>query len=193
MLVLMLIPGGHVMAELDIYALNAQSPDATLAANGEHWRLFTDRVMGGVSSGQLGRDEISGRACLRMRGDVSLENNGGFVQMALDLGDRLRQQLPRFDGMALHVYGNAEPYNVHLRTGAMRYPWQSYRISFRAESAWRTIKLPFADFTPHRIDEELDVSQIRRVGLVAIGRPFEADLCVARVSLYQEVKTAPAP
>jgi hypothetical protein len=182
----MLMPGGYAMADLTLFTLNAQNPDMTLAENGEQWRLFTDRVMGGVSSGQIGADEVSGRACLRMRGDVKLENNGGFVQMTVDLGDSLQKQLPRFRGLALEVYGNAEQYNVHLRTDTMRYPWQSYRISFMAEPTWQTIKLPFEDFEPYRTDEALDVSRIRRLGLVAIGRPFAADLCLAGVSFYEE-------
>ena len=50
------------------------------------WRLITDGVMGGVSSGTLKKDTIEGKPCLRLRGDVSLQNNGGFIQAALDIG-----------------------------------------------------------------------------------------------------------
>jgi hypothetical protein len=32
----------------------------------------------------------------------------------------------------------------------------------------------------------LDISRLRRLGLVAIGRAFAADLAVARLSLYRE-------
>ena len=49
------------------------------------WELLSDRVMGGVSSGRLSRETVSGRPAIRMQGDVSLANNGGFIQMALDL------------------------------------------------------------------------------------------------------------
>lgn len=174
------------MADLVLFALNEHSTDEILAENGEQWRLFTDRVMGGVSSGQLGPDEVAGRACLRMRGNVNLENNGGFVQMALNLGDSLPQQLTRFGGLSLDVYGNAESYNVHLRTEQMRLPWQSYRAGFVAKPTWQTIQLPFAEFEPYRTSEILDVSRLHRLGLVAIGRAFAADLCVARVSFYEE-------
>ena len=59
--------------------------DNLVATIGTRWQLVTDRVMGGVSDGTLVRETVSGRPALRMRGDVSLENNGGFVQMALDL------------------------------------------------------------------------------------------------------------
>ncbi len=35
---------------------------------------------------RLETDLLDGKPCLRLRGDVRLENNGGFVQVALDLG-----------------------------------------------------------------------------------------------------------
>ena len=38
-----------------------------------------------VPKGTMVRDAIAGRAAIRMRGDVGLENNGGFIQIALDL------------------------------------------------------------------------------------------------------------
>jgi 2-keto-3-deoxy-6-phosphogluconate aldolase len=61
------------------------SREPPMAAIGSNWQLFTDQVMGGVSKAIMTRDAIAGRAAICMRGDVSLENNGGFVQIALDL------------------------------------------------------------------------------------------------------------
>ena len=123
--------------------------DDLVATIGTRWQLVTDRVMGGVSDGTLVRETVSGRPALRMRGDVSLENNGGFVQMALDLapdGDLV--DASAWTGIELDVIGNDEDYGVHLRTDAVERPWQSYRRSFRAGAAWRTVQLAFADFVP---------------------------------------------
>ena len=64
------------------------SRDPPMSAIGIRWQLFTDRVMGGVSNGTMIREMVAGRPAIRMRGDVSLENNGGFVQMSLDLAAR---------------------------------------------------------------------------------------------------------
>jgi hypothetical protein len=58
-----------------------------LAVTGNGWALISDRVMGGVSSGSMSRENVAGRDAIRMRGAVSLENNGGFLQVALDLGE----------------------------------------------------------------------------------------------------------
>ena len=52
---------------------------------GTPWRLVTDGVIGGVSAGRLSWGQIDGRRALCMQGEVRLENNGGFVQAALDL------------------------------------------------------------------------------------------------------------
>ena len=59
------------------------SPEPPIATIGSNWQLLTDQVMGGVSKGIMVRDAVAGRPAIRMRGDVSLENNGGFVQIAL--------------------------------------------------------------------------------------------------------------
>jgi hypothetical protein len=183
----MLIPSDVARSEAMPAArvIDDLSRDDLVSNNGTHWRLVTDQVMGGVSQGTLVRDVVAGRAALRMRGDVSLENNGGFVQMALDLApDGSVVDASAWDGIELDVIGNDEEYGVHLRTDAVERPWQSYRQSFRADASWRTVQLTFADFVPHRIDVPLNVRRLRRIGLVAIGREFTADLAVGSVRFF---------
>jgi hypothetical protein len=156
------------------------------AVNGAEWRLFTDGVMGGVSVGSLAIEEVAGRSCLRMRGDVRLENNGGFIQVALDVDEEQRRSAAGYAGLLLDVHGNDEQYNVHLRTDGMRAPWQSFRATFTATPAWRTVKLPFSQFNAYRFDGAFDASTLRRIGIVAIGRAFTADLCISRLALYRD-------
>lgn len=152
------------------------------ARNGANWQLLSDQVMGGVSTGHLARDSVAGRTCNRMTGDVSLANNGGFLQMALDLSPGgLPMDASRFSAIEIEVRGNGESYGLHLRTADITRPWQSYRQSFVATPEWRRISLPLSAFEAHRIDAPLDVSRLRRVGLVAIGRAFAADLALADI------------
>jgi hypothetical protein len=161
------------------------SHDDLVATVDTRWRLVTDRVMGGVSQGTLDREIVAGRPALRMRGDVSLDNNGGFVQMALDLApDGGLVDASVWRGIELDVMGNDEEYGCHLRTDAIQRPWQSYRQRFRTGAAWQTVQLPFADFAPHRIDVPLDVRRLRRIGLVAIGRAFAADLAMGGARFF---------
>lgn len=146
------------------------------------WRLFTDQVMGGVSQGTMVRETVAGRQAIRMRGTVSLDNNGGFVQIARDLSpDGGLVDASYWSGIELDIFGNGEAYGVHLRTDATTRPWQSYRQSFTAAPLWQTVQLPFDGFLPHRTEIAFDPRRLRRIGLVAIGRAFSADLALGAV------------
>ncbi|MEQ8658393.1 MAG: CIA30 family protein [Hyphomicrobiales bacterium] len=161
------------------------SRPAPQASNGANWQFIADGVMGGVSLGAMDREKVEGREASRMRGAVSLENNGGFIQMALDLApDGSAVDASAFTGLEIDVTGNGETYNLHLRTTDVTRPWQSYRQSFIARPTWETHRIPFADFTPHRIEALLDVTKLRRIGILAIGREFEADVSVGGLRFY---------
>ena len=155
-----------------------------LANTGTSWRLVTDGVMGGVSRGTLSVDTVEGRDCLHLQGMVSLENNGGFIQCALDLATEKDLDGSQFEGISIDVYGNNETYNIHLRTSELWFPWQSYRADITALPHWQNFRLPFRQFTPYRTGNALDLTKLKRIGVVAIGRVFQADLCIAQLSLY---------
>jgi len=169
----------------DFLKVDDRSSGDANSSLGTTWRVVADTVMGGVSHGQLVPATVQGRACLHMTGDVSLENNGGFVQASLDLGVDAYLDATRYSGFEIEVLGNAETYNLHLRTADTARVWQSYRASFMALPQWQTLRFPFTDFKPHRLDTPLDLHRLKRIGLVAIGRAFTADLCFARVALYR--------
>jgi hypothetical protein len=156
-----------------------------VSALGTPWRAITDRVMGGISTVSAGLEERLGRRCLQMRGQVRLENNGGFVQVALDLAESgATLDASGYGGIYLWVLGNDEDYSLHLRTPDVQRPWQSYRASFHAGGAWREVRLPFDNFQPYRLSAPLDTHRLRRVGVVGIGRAFTADLAIAEIGLY---------
>lgn len=157
----------------------------TITSNlGHDWRLFTDQVMGGVSKGSLSLESYLGRDCLRIKGEVSTRNNGGFVQIALDLNADRPFDASVYEGVILDVAGNNEQYNLHLRTSGLWLPWQSYRASFETTNQWNTIKIPFSELTSYRTMRSFRKSKIKRIALVAIGRDFEADLCLGSVKFY---------
>jgi hypothetical protein len=76
---------GFTMENTKVYLIDDFSKPNGISSLGTKWRMFTDRVMGGLSSASSGYEVIEGRRCLRLQGSVSLENNGGFVQVALPL------------------------------------------------------------------------------------------------------------
>jgi hypothetical protein len=161
------------------------SPRNAVETSGIGWLLISDRVMGGVSSGSVQRESVAGRPAIRMRGGVSLENNGGFLQMAIDLGENGSvADASGWIGIQLDVLGNDQSYNLHLRTTDLQRPWESYRQSFTAPAHWTRFQLPFGGFVPHRTERPLRTSRLRRIGLVAIGRQFEVDLAIGDIRFY---------
>lgn len=174
---LVMARGNTMDAELTIIDDLGREPP--LSTVGTRWQLFTDQVMGGVSDGSMIREVVAGRPAIRMRGNVSLENKGGFVQIAIDLmPDGKAKDASNWVGVELDIFGNNEEYNIHLRTDDLTQPWQSYRQSFRASPQWHTVQFRFQDFTPYRTDIALDVRRLRRIGIVAIGRAFSADISI---------------
>ncbi len=160
--------------------------DDLVSRLGTPWRGFSDQVMGGISQEVMALDDIDGRRGLRLTGEVRLENNGGFIQMALDLAEAGAPfDASPYSGLRLLVHGNGESYGAHLRTTDLDRPWQSYRADFMAPPAWTAVELPFRNFQPYRTERPLDLRRLRRLGLVAIGRAFHADLAVAEVALYR--------
>ena len=161
--------------------------NAELSSNlGTRWRLVTDDVMGGLSEGKLSVEEYKGKRCLRMQGDVTTENNGGFVQSALPLSGEGAFDASAYTGVEIEVSGNSESYNIHFRTDGLWFPWQSYRYSFTATPDWQTYRIPFTDLTKYKTFSGFDKDEITRIGLVAIGRDFKADVRLASIKFYSE-------
>lgn len=166
--------------------IDDRSSGALRASGGSEWRLVTDQVMGGRSTGALQPDRRRGQDCLRLSGSVSTANNGGFVQMSLELAAGEHFDASAYNGLLLQVFGNGESYNLHLRTSDLWLPWQSYRASFVAEPKWHEVRMPFAELEPYRTDRRFRPTRMTRIGLVAIGRKFEASLCLGSMRFYRD-------
>jgi hypothetical protein len=148
------------------------------------WRLITDGVMGGVSEGKTGLLQDGARHCIELSGNVRTENNGGFIQIAIDIDEQQAKLASQYAGILLEVKGNAEQYNLHLRTSDLWFPWQAYRATFDTASEWQSIKLPFQRFQSYKTGTPLNVEHLKRIGIVAIGREFAADICVSKLGFY---------
>ena len=152
-----------------------------------NWEFVADKVMGGVSEGTLSQEVIQGEKAAVLRGGVSLDNNGGFIQMAFDLlPDRSGLDVSGWDGIELTVLGNNQSYDIRLRTEQLTRPWQSFRTEFKALSEWQTLRIPFNAFVAHKVDFSFDASQLKRIGILAIGREFEVEIAVSAIRFYRE-------
>jgi hypothetical protein len=94
------------------------SEEFPITSSGTQWAGVTDRVMGGVSSGTLAREEFHGRWSNVLRANVKLENNGGFVQMATDLAlDPAKSNTVNasdYDGIEIEVFYDGENENENF-------------------------------------------------------------------------------
>lgn len=160
------------------------SRDDAQSTLGGQWQLVSDQVMGGVSTGQMLVTQKAGRRCLQLQGKVSTENNGGFLQLALELNQGDAFDASAFQGIKIDVWGNDEPYNLHLRTVGLWFPWQAYRANFTASSQWQTLTLPFSSFKGYKTSKRLNTTKLKRIGLVAIGKDYQADVCLGAIYFY---------
>lgn len=148
------------------------------------WRMFTDRVMGGVSDGEQAVTEVEGRLALRLTGSVSLENNGGFVQSAFTPRKTLDGKA--FTGIRLAVKSNGEDgYYVFLRTRSTFMPWSFYSAPIPATTAWTEVDIPWTAFKKNSVWSNLNPGQIRQIGIVAYAREMDADIAVGSMGLYR--------
>lgn len=155
------------------------------ARNGRAWRFSCDRVMGGVSSGRAVHAVIEGRRALLLDGRVSLDNNGGFVQISLDLADGDDAfDASGFRGLRVTTHGDGGHYALNLRTADLTFPWQSYRSAFTAARTWESHDLPFSSFGANRTEQPLDPTRLRRVGLIAIGEERAVAIAIGGLCFF---------
>ena len=158
--------------------------DNLTTESNQRWVFFTDRVMGGVSSGSLKLVEEKGDKFYKMTGDVSTANNGGFIQMRVNLSPEINSK--DYDGVYLKVYGNKKNYSLHLRTGLTLAPWQYYSYTFTTLNNWTEIKAPFEQFKKSNFYQPKSIlrQSIKSVGLVAGFDNFKSDICFSEIGFY---------
>ena len=143
------------------------------------WVYLADRVMGGISEGTAQfEDQV-----IRLSGEVSTANNGGFIQVRSPV---LWAAAKGKTGIRLTVKGNGDQYFLHIRSTDTRLPWHYYQHSFQASGAWSEISLPFEDFekSSSLLRATLGQSKIKTIGIVAYGKDYSADVSVKRLEFY---------
>ncbi len=147
------------------------------------WRFFADTVMGGASSGQMRFVQDGTGTHASMTGHVSTENNGGFIQMQMDLPNPPPEGTI---GVRLIVRGNDQRYFVHLRTKGTRLPWQYYQAKFDVTRDWTEVRLPLDTFQASGalLRNIPLVGSLTSIGIVAYGRDHDAEIEVREVGFY---------
>lgn len=166
--------------------INDFSSEASDSPDRPGWTFITDQVMGGVSTGSMQFVQHDDRPCLHITGDVSLKNNGGFIQARTEFLPKGKYFDARaFEGVHLRVKGNGELYAIHLRTKDTRLPWQFYQATFQTDGTWQEVKIPFKSFKPFSLKKGLDTKSLKTIAIVAIKKEFKADVFVDEIALYK--------
>ena len=152
----------------------------------KYWQFISDRVMGGVSDGQLALEQDGEIFFARLTGNVSTKNNGGFIQLRSRISlANSEKDGEKLKGVRLNVRGNGESYYIFIRTNETQSPSDYYSASFEANSYWQMIDLPFSKFERKWSNNSiLDAKNIKSFGIVAYGRDFISDVSVSTINFY---------
>ena len=137
--------------------------DFTTAANSSAWQIVNDDVMGGVSTSHF---ELTNGAAV-FRGEVSLENNGGFASVR---SLPARHDLSGLDAFVVRLRGDGRRYKFTVRTET-GFDTPIYQCAFTTQRGeWQEHKLPFKDFVPTFRGRVLtDVSPLNPVKVSSVG------------------------
>ena len=160
----------------------SEKPFETFDPNkSRNWSFFTDGVMGGISSGKAFFGKSGSDNFVRLEGQVSTANNGGFIQIRHSLTKSLDDDIR---SISLKVRGNGERYYVFVRTSSTLLPWQFYNASFKTSKNWSVIKLKLDAFRPSSsfLRKTIKSSSIKSIGIVAYGRDHQAKIDVSEIN-----------
>ena len=153
--------------------------------NAKYWQYISDRTMGGVSDGKAVLENNEELFFARLTGNVSTDNNGGFIQLRSILSfDNLIDKEKILRGVRINTRGNGEMYHIFIRTSETRSYRDFYSATFIANNDWQLIDIPFTEFKHRFSNKSLDGNDIRTFGIVAYGRDFFSDVSVSEVTLY---------
>ena len=152
----------------------------------KYWQYISDQTMGGISNGKATLEQDGEIFFARLTGNVSTENNGGFIQLRSGVSfSNSEKDGKNLRGVRLNVRGNGETYYIHIRTNESWSPSDYYSTTFIADSEWKMIDLPFNIFERRwSNDSSLDAKKIRSFGIVAYGRDYISDVSVSTIEFY---------
>lgn len=133
-----------------VYVATAHPFSMPFNSSESRWRVVVDGVMGGLSTGGIDRTEGG----IVFRGELSLENNGGFSQIRTPID---RGSLEGADGLEIEVRGDGRTYIFDARVANMRVMAGSYQHTFDTRAGeWTTIRMAFADFGFHYFGRRME-------------------------------------
>lgn len=155
------------------------------------WEGFTDQVMGGISKMRVIRKSDNDGNYIQMSGEVSLENNGGFIQIRQSLASSFRSfNGASFDGIKIRARGEGTGYYIFLRTSSTILPWQYYSALITLREDWSDIYIPWTTFNKgdYGTIGRLNIKKLKSLAVVAYGKDFTANIDVSEIGFYRITK-----
>ena len=148
-----------------------------------NWEFVSDQVMGGVSSGSFYILKEKNINFLRLKGNVSLENNGGFIQVRKLVDVPISKNIK---GIQLKSRGNNENYFIHLWTKFTLLPWQYYQLSFKVTDKWKTYNLNISEFSRSGslLPKVINPGHIKSIALVAFGKKYDVIVDLSEIKFF---------
>ena len=140
--------------------------DFTEKKAGHQMNVVNDGVMGGLSQGTI---EMTQNDSLLFKGNISLQNNGGFSSFRI--GGKL-WDLSAWKGVEILVKGDGRTYGLRATTDET---FLRSSVSFTADfktvkDEWVKLQIPFskmkASWRGRKLDRNFDPAQIKGLGII---------------------------
>lgn len=139
---------------MTIYKFNSESKTTD-------WYILDDVVMGGKSNGSFSIHEAGYGV---FKGEISLENNGGFSSVRHECESKNAEEFTHF---RIRVKGDGNPYQFRVKSDkANRY---SYAATFQTTTVWETIEIAFTDLAAVFRGRKLDLPNFSGKNMEEIG------------------------
>ena len=152
--------------------------------NENEWTYIADNVMGGISDGGVEFNLVDSNVYVLLSGNVSTENNGGFIQIRREL-----ENIDLSEAKSIRVYakGNNEKYYIFLRTTGTILPWQYYSHEFTVNEEYNEFIMPIKDFKKSGtlLAKQVNPKKITSVAIVAYGRDHVAEIYVKELEFIE--------
>ncbi len=128
--------------------------------NNNKWYVVNDNVMGGLSKGNIRFINNT----LIFKGEISLENNGGFSSIRKYLKNIL---VDKNNKIVLTVKGDGKTYYLRVKSNINDY--YTYTIPFKTTNNWQIITLKLVDFYPTFRGRKLNMDNFNKTTIQEIG------------------------
>tara|TARA_B100000161_G_scaffold19926_1_gene11947 strand:- start:24 stop:569 length:546 start_codon:yes stop_codon:yes gene_type:complete len=152
--------------------------------NENEWTYIADNVMGGISDGRVEFNLVDSNVYALLSGNVSTENNGGFIQIRRELKNI---DLSKAKSIRVYARGNNEKYYIFLRTTGTILPWQYYSHEFTVNEEYNEFIMHIQDFKKSGtlLAKQVNPKKITSVAIVAYGRDHVAEIYVKELEFIE--------